>query len=112
MKIRKNDSVMVIAGNSRGKTGKVLKVYPERQRVIVEGVNIMKRHTRPSQKNPQGGIVQREAPIHVSNVMLLDPKQNQPTRVGTAVVKDETTGKKPKQRARCSDANVTITTLP
>jgi large subunit ribosomal protein L24 len=98
MKIRKNDSVMVIAGNSRGKTGKVLKVYPERQRVIVEGVNIMKRHTRPSQKNPQGGIVQREAPIHVSNVMLLDPKQNQPTRVGTAVVKDETTGKKRRMR--------------
>jgi large subunit ribosomal protein L24 len=98
MKIRKNDSVMVIAGNSRGKTGKVLKVYPEKQRVIVEGVNIMKRHTRPSQKNPQGGIVQREAPIHVSNVMLLDPKQNQPTRVGTAVVKDETTGKKRRMR--------------
>ena len=98
MKIRKNDSVMVIAGNSRGKTGKVLKVYPERERVIVEGVNIMKRHTRPSQKNPQGGIVQREAPIHVSNVMLLDPKQNQPTRVGTAVVKDETTGKKRRMR--------------
>ena len=58
----------------------------------------MKRHTRPSQKNPQGGIVQREAPIHVSNVMLLDPKQNQPTRVGTAVVKDETTGKKRRMR--------------
>jgi large subunit ribosomal protein L24 len=98
MKIRKNDSVMVIAGNSRGKTGKVLKVYPEKLRVIVEGVNIMKRHTRPSQKNAQGGIVQREAPIHVSNVMLLDPKQNQPTRVGTAVVKDETTGKKRRMR--------------
>ncbi|CAG1770059.1 50S ribosomal protein L24 [uncultured bacterium] len=98
MKIRKNDSVMVIAGNARGKTGKVLKVYPERERIIVEGVNIMKRHTRPSQKNSQGGIVQREAPIHVSNVMLLDPKQNQPTRVGTSVVKDETTGKKRRMR--------------
>jgi large subunit ribosomal protein L24 len=98
MKIRKNDSVMVIAGNSRGKTGKVLKVYPETLRIIVEGVNIMKRHTRPSQKNPQGGIVQREAPIHVSNVMLLDPKGNQPTRVGTSVVKDETTGKKRRMR--------------
>ena len=98
MKIRKNDSVMVIAGNARGQTGKVLKVYPERERIIVEGVNIMKRHTRPSQKNPQGGIVQREAPIHVSNVMLLDPKQNQPTRVGTSVVKDETTGKKRRMR--------------
>ncbi len=98
MKIRKNDNVIVTAGNSRGKTGKVLKVYPDTLRIIVEGVNIMKRHTRPSQRNPQGGIVQREAPIHMSNVMLLDPKLNQPTRVGTKVVKDETTGKKRRMR--------------
>jgi len=98
MHVKKNDIVVVISGNSRGKEGKVLKVFPETNRVIVEGVNIMKRHTRPSQKNPQGGIVQREAPIHVSNVMLLDPKQNQPTRVGTSVVKDETTGKKRRMR--------------
>jgi large subunit ribosomal protein L24 len=98
MKIHKNDTVMVIAGNSRGKTGKVLKVYPEQERVIVEGVNIIKRHTRPNQRNPQGGIVQREAAIHVSNVMLLDPKSNQITRVGTKVVKDETTGKKRRMR--------------
>jgi large subunit ribosomal protein L24 len=98
MKIRKNDTVMVIAGNSRGKSGKVLKVYTEKLRVIVEGVNIIKRHTRPSQKNPQGGIVQREAPIHVSNVMLLDPKSNEVTRVGTKTVVDETTGKKRRMR--------------
>jgi large subunit ribosomal protein L24 len=98
MKIRKNDMVMVVAGNSRGKTGKVLKVYPERHRVIVEGVNIIKRHTRPGQRNPQGGIVQREAAIHVSNVMLLDPKTNEPTRVGSKVVKDDTTGKKTRMR--------------
>jgi large subunit ribosomal protein L24 len=98
MKIRKNDNVIVIAGNSRGKSGKVLKVYPEKRRIIVEGVNIMKRHTRPSQRNPQGGIVQREAPIHMSNVMLLDPKSNQPTRVGTKVVKDESIGKKRRMR--------------
>ena len=98
MKIHKNDMVMVIAGNARGKTGKVLKVYPDRERVIVEGVNMIKRHTRPRQKNPQGGIVQREAPIHVSNVMLVDPKTNQVTRVGTRVIKDETTGKKRRMR--------------
>ncbi len=98
MKIRKNDNVIVIAGNSRGKSGKVLKVYPETRRIIVEGVNIMKRHTRPGQRNPQGGIVQREAPIHMSNVMLLDPKSNQPTRVGTKVVKDESIGKKRRMR--------------
>ena len=60
MKIRKNDLVMVIAGNSRGKRGKVLKVYPDLGRVIIEGVNLIKRHTRPNQKNPHGGIVQRE----------------------------------------------------
>jgi large subunit ribosomal protein L24 len=102
MKIRKNDNVMVIAGNSRGKRGKVLKVYPERERVIIEGVNIMKRHSRPSQKNPQGGIMQREAPIHVSNVMLIDPKTNEVTRLGGKEIKDATTGK--KRRVRVSKA--------
>ena len=66
--------------------------------MIIEGVNIMKRHSRPSQKNPQGGIVQREAPIHVSNVMLLDPKTSEPTRLGTKVVVDATTGKKRRLR--------------
>jgi large subunit ribosomal protein L24 len=89
---------MVIAGNARGKSGKVLKVYPERNRLIIEGVNIIKRHSRPSQKNPQGGIVQREAPIHVSNVMLIDPKTSEITRVGSKVIKDESTGKKRRMR--------------
>jgi large subunit ribosomal protein L24 len=98
MKIRKNDTVMVVSGNARGKTGKVLKVYPDRERIIVEGVNIIKRHTRPNQKNPQGGIVQREETIHVSNVMLVDPKTSGVTRVGMKVVKDETTGKKRRMR--------------
>jgi large subunit ribosomal protein L24 len=98
MKIHKNDMVMVIAGNSRGKTGKVLKVYPEKGRVIVEGVNIIKRHTRPNQRNPQGGIVQRESPINASNVMLLDPKSGEPTRVGTKITIDETTKRKKRMR--------------
>jgi large subunit ribosomal protein L24 len=98
MKIRKNDTVMVIAGNARGKSGKVLKVFPERARVIVEGVNIIKRHTRANQRNPQGGVVQKEGAIHVSNVMLVDPKTSETTRVGTKVVKDETTGKKRRMR--------------
>jgi len=98
MKIRKNDTVKVVSGNARGKTGKVLKVYPDRERIIVEGVNIIKRHTRPNQKNPQGGIVQREETIHVSNVMLIDPKSSGVTRVGMKVVKDETTGKKRRMR--------------
>ena len=98
MHIRKGDTVMVIAGNARGKTGKVLKVYPERERVIVEGVNIIKRHTRPNQRNPQGGIVQKEAPVHMSNVMLIDPKTNQVTRVGMKVTVDATTNKKRRMR--------------
>jgi large subunit ribosomal protein L24 len=103
MKIRKHDQVVVVSGNARGKRGKVLKVFLDRQRVIVEGVNIIKRHTRPSQRNPQGGIIQREAPIHVSNVMLIDPKTNEPTRVGTKVLMDPTTNK--KQRVRVSKSS-------
>jgi large subunit ribosomal protein L24 len=82
MRIRRNDQVIVISGDDRGKKGRVLKVLGEKQRVIVEGVNLIKRHTRPSQRNPQGGIIEKEAPIHASNVMLLDPRQGVPTRVG------------------------------
>jgi len=94
MRIHKNDTVTVISGNARGKVGKVLKVFNETERVIVEGVNIIKRHSKPTQKNPQGGIVQKEAPIHVSNVMLICPKCNQRTRVGYSIVKDSLSGKK------------------
>jgi large subunit ribosomal protein L24 len=93
MKIKKNDMVMVIAGNSKGKTGKVLRVYPEKERIIVEGVNLVHRHRRPSQTNPQGSITLQEAPIHVSNVMLLDPKTNKPTRIGKSPILDADTGK-------------------
>ncbi len=94
MRINKNDMVVVISGNNKEKTGKVLKVYPKTQRVIVEGVNLRKRHSKPSQKNPQGGIVEKEAPIHVSNIMVLDPKTNEPTRIGKKIIIDEKTGKK------------------
>jgi large subunit ribosomal protein L24 len=94
MKIRKNDMVMVIAGNDRGKTGKVLKVFPKNYRVIVEGINLRKKHTKPNQKNPQGGILEKEASINASNVMILDPKTNEPTRIGSRVILDEKTGKK------------------
>ncbi|HKJ81802.1 MAG TPA: 50S ribosomal protein L24 [Ignavibacteriaceae bacterium] len=100
MKIRKNDNVMVIAGNDTGKTGKVLKVFPKENRLIIEGINLRKRHTKPSQNNPQGGILEKEAPINISNVMLLDPKSNEPTRVGAQIILDEKTGK--KKRARVS----------
>jgi len=103
MNIHKNDTVIVIAGNNKGSKGKVLKVFPKTDRVIVEGVNIRKRHTKPSQKNPQGGIVEKEAPIHVSNVMILDPKTNKPSRMGKKVIIDDSTGK--KQRIRVSKSS-------
>lgn len=98
MHVHKNDTVMVVAGNSVGKQGKVLKVFPDKNRLIIENVNIMKRHSRPSQKNPQGGIVQKEAPIHVSNVMVVCPKCGKTTRVGHATVTDPTTNKQKKMR--------------
>ncbi len=100
MKIRKDDMVMVIAGNDKGKTGKALKVFPKDNRIIIEGVNIRKRHTKPSQQNQQGGIVEKEAPIHVSNVMVIDPKTNEPVRVGMKIIVDDKTGK--QKRARIS----------
>lgn len=98
MFVRKDDSVVVISGDDKGKSGKVLKVFPAEQRVIVEGVNLIKRHTKPTQKNPQGGILQKEAPIHVSKVMLVDPKDGKPTRVGFAHVIDPASNKKKKMR--------------
>jgi large subunit ribosomal protein L24 len=88
MRIRKDDHVKVVGGKDRGKTGRVLRTNPKRRTVFVEGLNIVKRHQRPrSVKETQrggevGGIIEKEGPIHVSNVMLLDPKDNQPTRVG------------------------------
>ncbi|MED2748711.1 50S ribosomal protein L24, partial [Brevibacillus porteri] len=72
-------------GKDKGKQGVVLTAYPKKDRVIVEGVNIVKKHSKPSQLNPQGGIITKEAPIHVSNVMILDPKTGEPTRVGFKV---------------------------
>jgi large subunit ribosomal protein L24 len=84
LKIRRDDEVVVISGKDRGKTGKVLRVEPKKQRVYVEGLNIVKRHQKPSALNPnaQAGVIEREGPIHVSNVALVDPKEKKPTRVG------------------------------
>jgi large subunit ribosomal protein L24 len=91
MSIRKNDQVIVRAGKDRGKKGRVLSVVPDKNRVVVEGVNLIKRHTRPNpQKNIKGGIVEREAAIHASNVMIVDPDTNEPTRVGKKVLSDGT----------------------
>src|SRR3989339_1386124 len=106
MKIRKSDNVIVIAGNNRGKTGKVLKVFPKINRVIVEGVNLRKRHTKPTQKNPQGGITEKEAPINVSNIMILDPKTNEKTRIGSKIIVDDKTGKKKSVRVSKSSGEM------
>lgn len=81
MHVKTGDTVIVIAGKEKGKKGKVIATYPKRDRVVVEGLNMVKRHTKPSQNNPQGGIITKEAAIHVSNVMLVDPESGKPTRV-------------------------------
>ncbi|MGF9966556.1 50S ribosomal protein L24 [Bacillus rhizoplanae] len=85
MHVKKGDKVQVISGKDKGKQGVILAAFPKENRVIVEGVNIVKKHSKPSQLNPQGGIITKEAPIHVSNVMPLDPKTGVPTRVGYKV---------------------------
>ncbi|MCQ2174734.1 MAG: 50S ribosomal protein L24 [Bacteroidales bacterium] len=82
MNIKKGDTVYVNAGNDKGKTGKVLSVDPSKDRAIVEGINIVSKHTKPNSKQPQGGILKQEAGIHVSNLQLIDPVKNVPTRVG------------------------------
>jgi large subunit ribosomal protein L24 len=87
LKIRKGDRVKVIAGRSKGKIGDVLRVIAVDQRVVVSGVNVIKRHTKPS-RTEQGGIIEREAAIHVSNVALLDPKTDKPTKIGFKFLED------------------------
>ena len=88
MKIKKKDRVIVITGKDKGKIGEVMSVNPKENRVMVSGVNMMARHTKPSQANPQGGIIRREAPIHASNIAHVDPKENKATRIGYKMVKD------------------------
>ncbi len=98
--IRKNDTVLVIAGREKGKRGKVLFVLPTRERVVVEHVNMIKKHQRPTQKLRQGGIIEREAPLHVSNVMLVCSKCDKATRVGVRVLADD---RRARVCRRCGD---------
>jgi large subunit ribosomal protein L24 len=84
-RIRKDDTVIVLAGKDKGRSGKVLKVLVKEERVLVEGVNMMKRHTKPDVANPNGGVISKEAALHISNVALRDPKTGKPTRVGFKV---------------------------
>jgi large subunit ribosomal protein L24 len=87
-KIRKGDRVQVLAGRDKGKRGEVLRVMPSEDRALVQGVNVVKRHTKPRGMNAPGGIVEKEAPIHLSNLALIDPKSDKPTRVGFRLLED------------------------
>ena len=100
LSIKRGDTVAVIAGRERGKRGKVLRLVPARQRVVVEKINMIKRHQRPTQKLRQGGIIEREGPLHVSNVMVVCPKCDRPTRTGVQQLAD---GKKVRVCKRCQE---------
>ena len=86
--IKKDDTVIVLAGEDKGKTGKVLKGFVDKQRALVEGVNIVKKSAKPSAKHPQGGIIEQEAPIHISNLSLIDPKSGKATRIAIKINED------------------------
>lgn len=98
-RIRKGDMVQIIAGKDKGKRGKVLCVFPKKERVIVEGLNLVKRHMRPSRVDQQGGIIEKEAPLHISNVMIVCPSCNKPTRIGVIYVE----GKKLRMCKKCKE---------
>lgn len=104
IKIIKNDTVKVIGGNNKGKIGKVLKVYPKTNRIIVEKVQLVKRHQKPRSQQDPGGIIEKEAPIHVSNVLLICPKCSKPTRTGVGLLSD---GKKVRVCKSCNEMLVT-----
>ena len=91
IKIKKNDTVIVTTGNSKGVKGKVIKVYPSKNRAMVEGANMISKHTKPNAASPQGGIVKQEASIHISNLVLVDPSTGEATKIGRKV--DEKSGK-------------------
>jgi len=99
--VKKGDLVMVIAGKDRGKSGRIIRVIPKEQRVVVERINLVKKHLRPSPATGQGGIVEVEAPIHISNVMPICPNCNNPTRVGRKILED---GTKVRICKRCGEA--------
>jgi len=101
VQIRKNDSVMVIAGKERGKTGKVLRVLTDKEAVVIERLNLVKRHTKPRGPQQSGGIIEKEAAIHASNIMIMCDKCNAPVRIGRKILAD---GKKIRICRRCQEA--------
>lgn len=100
LRIKKGDTAVVLSGKNKGKSGRVLSVLPSKEKVVIQGLNIVKKHMKPSKKYTQGGIIEKEAPIHVSNVMLVCPKCSKPTRIAAAVLDD---GKKPRTCKKCKE---------
>ena len=100
LRIKKGDTAVVTTGKSKGKKGRILSVTPSKETVVIEGINIVKRHTKPNKKYTQGGIIEKEAPVHISNVMLLCPKCNKPTRIGNTVLDD---GRKLRVCKKCKE---------
>jgi large subunit ribosomal protein L24 len=98
--VKKNDVVMVIAGKAKGKSGKVTKVFPEKGRLLVENLNVVKRHSRPTRANSEGGIIEKEAPLAASNVLLLCGSCNKPTRTGVRTLED---GSKARFCKKCNE---------
>jgi large subunit ribosomal protein L24 len=98
--IKKNDSVLVVSGDEKGKKGRVLSVDPGKNRLLVESINMIKKHMKPSRKYSQGGIIDKEAPVHRSNVMLVCPKCDKPTRIGNRVLEN---GKKIRSCKQCGE---------
>lgn len=91
--VKKGDNVKIIAGNDKGKEGRVLVVYPEKERVLVEGINMRVHHDKPTQDNPQGGRIEREMAVHISNVMVIDPTTGEPTRIGRKRIEEDGGGR-------------------
>jgi len=102
IKIKKNDTVIVTAGNSKGIKGKVIKIFPKENRAMVEGVNLISKHTKPNATNPNGGIIKKESKIHISNLMLIDPKSGDATKVGRRI--DEKSGKLERYSKKSGEA--------
>jgi large subunit ribosomal protein L24 len=100
LRIKKNDTVLIMVGREKGKRGRVISVYPSEDKLLVERVNIIKKHMKPSKKHTQGGIIEKEAPLHISNVMLLCPKCGKPTMIANTMLSD---GQKARTCKRCKE---------
>lgn len=100
LSIKKNDTVLVLTGKEKGKRGRVLSVYPSKDKLLIEKINMIKKHMKPSRKYTQGGIIEKEAPLHISNVMLVCPKCSKPARIGNSILQD---GRKVRTCKKCKE---------